>query len=215
MTGFPLKIVTPDGLLFDGMAEQVTVRTITGDLGVLAGHINCVVPLGMGRATIVVDGKKRYAACIGGMLSVLNGSVSLVPTTFEWADKIDAERAERAEKKAREILAAKNGCTENGTAHFLKPLFTIRLRKILRGIAPGTMDLENFDAGLGMNILVSQKPLFKFGIRQRKKLSFGVDEILVIHTFIAMGLHAAETFFKTIASCIGAAFNSNFHFESS
>ena len=108
MTGFPLKIVTPDGLLFDGMAEQVTVRTITGDLGVLAGHINCVVPLGMGRATIVVDGKKRYAACIGGMLSVLNGSVSLVPTTFEWADKIDTERAERAEKKAREILAAKN-----------------------------------------------------------------------------------------------------------
>ena len=108
MTGFPLKIVTPDGLQFDGMAEQVTVRTITGDIGILAGHINCVVPLGMGRATIVVDGKKRYAACIGGMLSVLNGSVSLVPTTFEWADKIDADRAERAEKHARELLADKN-----------------------------------------------------------------------------------------------------------
>ena len=108
MTGFPLKIVTPDGLQFDGVAEQVTVRTITGDLGILAGHMNCVAPLGMGRATIVVDGKKRYAACIGGMISVLDGSVSLVPTTFEWADKIDAERAERAEAKARELLANKN-----------------------------------------------------------------------------------------------------------
>ena len=108
MTGFPLKIVTPDGLLFDGMAEQVTVRTITGDLGVLAGHINCVVPLGMGRATIVVDGKKRYAACIGGMVSVLNGKVTLMPTTFEWAEDIDLARAERAYERAQAALNRKD-----------------------------------------------------------------------------------------------------------
>ena len=31
MTSFPLKIVTPDGLEFDGMAEEVVVRTTTGD----------------------------------------------------------------------------------------------------------------------------------------------------------------------------------------
>ena len=94
MTPFSLKIVTPDGLAFDGQAEELTVRTTTGDIGILAGHLNCVAPLGMGRATVVIDGQKRYAACIGGMLSVVNGAVTLVPTTFEWADKIDADRAE-------------------------------------------------------------------------------------------------------------------------
>ena len=94
MTGFPLKIVTPDGLQFDGTAEELIVRSTSGDIGILAGHINCVAPLGMGQATIVIDGQKRYAACIGGMVSVVNGSVTLVPTTFEWADKIDVERAE-------------------------------------------------------------------------------------------------------------------------
>ena len=52
MTPFPLKIVTPDGLLFDGMAEQLIVRANTGDMGILAGHINCVASLGMGRATV-------------------------------------------------------------------------------------------------------------------------------------------------------------------
>ena len=83
MTGFPLKIVTPDGLQFDGTAEELIVRTTSGDIGILAGHINCVAPLGMGQATVVIDGKKRYAACIGGMVSVVNGSVTLVPTTFE------------------------------------------------------------------------------------------------------------------------------------
>ena len=108
MNSFPLKIVTPDGLQFDGMAEELIVRTTTGDLGILAGHISCVAPLGMGRATILVDGKKRYAACIGGMVSVVKGAVTLVPTTFEWADKIDVERAVRSEKRAQEIIKDKS-----------------------------------------------------------------------------------------------------------
>ena len=108
MTGFSLKIVTPDGLKFDGTAEEVIVRSTTGDLGILAGHMNCVAPLGMGQATFIIDGQKRYAACIGGMLSVLNGAVILVPTTFEWADEIDAQRAERAVQKAQSILENKN-----------------------------------------------------------------------------------------------------------
>ena len=108
MNSFPLKIVTPDGLIFDGQAEQLTVRTTSGDMGILAGHINCVAPLGMGRAIVVTGGKKRYAACIGGMLSVVDGTVTLVPTTFEWADKIDADRAEAAYQRADQILKSKS-----------------------------------------------------------------------------------------------------------
>lgn len=108
MTSFPLKIVTPDGLEFSGEAEELIVRTTTGDMGILAGHINCVAPLGMGRATILVDGRKRYAACIGGMVSVVNGAVTLVPTTFEWADEIDAKRAEASLQRAQNVLNNKD-----------------------------------------------------------------------------------------------------------
>ena len=108
MTGFPLKIVTPDGLQFDGTAEEVVVRTTSGDLGIMAKHINCVAPLGMGPATIVVDGQRRQAACIGGMISVVAGSVTLVPTTFEWAEEIDVPRAEASEQRARGILSDHN-----------------------------------------------------------------------------------------------------------
>ena len=107
MTPFQLKIVTPDGLAYDGQAEELIVRTITGDMGILAHHINCVAPLGMGRATVLIDGKKRYAACIGGMVSVVNGEVTLVPTTFEWAEDIDAMRAELSAERAKKILADK------------------------------------------------------------------------------------------------------------
>ena len=112
MTSFPLKIVTPDGLIYDGNAEMIIVRTITGDMAFLAKHINCVAPLGMGRATVIVDGQKRYAACIGGMVTVVDGTVTLVPTTFEWADAIDADRAQASLDRAQKVLDNKDNATE-------------------------------------------------------------------------------------------------------
>jgi F-type H+-transporting ATPase subunit epsilon len=108
MNSFRLKIVTPYGMVYDGQAEELIVRTTTGDLGILAGHINCVAPLGMGQAVIIIDGQRKTAACIGGMLSVVNGVATLVPTTFEWAEDIDAERAAASEQRAKTVLADKN-----------------------------------------------------------------------------------------------------------
>ena len=94
MTEFPLKIVTPDGLCFDGPAEELIVRSTTGDVAILAKHVNYVTSLGMGQAVIVSKGQRRIAACIGGMLSVVDGHVTLLPSTFEWSDQIDVERAD-------------------------------------------------------------------------------------------------------------------------
>ena len=108
MTPFRLKIVTPDGLIYDGQAEELLVRTTGGDVAILARHMNYVAPLGMGRAVVVSGGTRRTAACIGGMLSVCDGEVTLVPTTFEWADKIDLERAEAAYNRADKVLHNEN-----------------------------------------------------------------------------------------------------------
>ena len=109
MSTFPLKIVTPDGLIYNGNAQRLIVRTIEGDMAVMARHINCVAPLGMGRATVVdANGDRRYAACIVGILSVVDGEVNLVPTTFEWAESIDAARAKASMERAEKILNNKD-----------------------------------------------------------------------------------------------------------
>ena len=74
MSTFPLRIGTPDGLLFEGNVERVICRTVSGDLAILARHCNYCTALGMGEASVVMeDGSRRTAACIGGMLSVMNG----------------------------------------------------------------------------------------------------------------------------------------------
>ena len=106
MSTFHLQIVTPDGLFFDGEAESISVRAVTGNLTILPRHINFVTPLGMGAAKVVTNGQPRMAACIGGMLAVTDGQVRVIATTFEWVEQIDAARAQRALERAQQKLAA-------------------------------------------------------------------------------------------------------------
>ncbi len=109
MKTFPLRIGTPDGLLFQDEVERVVVRSITGDLAILAGHCNFCTALGMGEAHVVLeDGTVKEAACIGGMLSVMNGTCRIMATTWEWKEDIDEARAESAKQRAEARLATKD-----------------------------------------------------------------------------------------------------------
>lgn len=112
MKTFPLRIGTPDGLLFEGDVERIVCRSITGDLAILAGHCNFCTALGMGEAHVVLeDGTRKEAACIGGMLSMLDGTCHLLATTWEWKEDIDQERAKEAKRRAEEMIA-KGGLTD-------------------------------------------------------------------------------------------------------
>ena len=113
MTAFPLKILTPDGVAYDGTVTAVSCRTIDGQIQLLANHIDYTTALGMGEAHITrEDGTKRRAACMGGMVSMIDGECRLLATTFEWAEDIDKERAERSKVRAEAILAQKTDARE-------------------------------------------------------------------------------------------------------
>ena len=99
MKTFPLRIGTPDGLLFSGDVVRVVCRTITGDRAILADHIDFCTGIGMGEA-----GTVRKAACICGMLTMVDGMCRLLATTWEWSDEIDSERAEKAKQAAEATL---------------------------------------------------------------------------------------------------------------
>ena len=104
---FHLKIVTVDGLAFEGEVQRLMFRSTHGDLAILARHINYCTAVGMGTAHVVLeDGSERTGACIGGMCSMMDNECHLLPTTWEWSEDIDVERAEaakvRAEAKLRE-----------------------------------------------------------------------------------------------------------------
>ena len=104
MRSFKLDIVSPDGPLFSGDAERLLVRTTDGDVEILAGHTDLFATLGLGRVKLTAGDSVRYASASGGFLTVKGGSVTLAAITFEFADAIDQERAERAKERAEESI---------------------------------------------------------------------------------------------------------------
>ena len=104
MRSFKLDIVSPDGPLFSGDAERLLVRTTDGDVEILAGHTDLFATLGVGRVKLTAGDSVRYASVSGGFLTVKGGSVTLAAITFEFADAIDQERAERAKERAEESI---------------------------------------------------------------------------------------------------------------
>lgn len=107
MSEFKLQIVTPDGLEFDDNVENLIVRAINGDVGILARHADYVVPLEIGAARIKKDGKVCEGSCNGGMLCVTDGNAKIIAFSFEWADEIDINRALDAKKRAEDAIKKK------------------------------------------------------------------------------------------------------------
>lgn len=128
MASFHLQIVTADGLSFDGDAESILVRTIDGDVCILARHIDYVTALGVGEARVTVEGKTRRAACMGGMLAVTGGRVRVVASAFEWQDKIDVARAQKALERAESAIAGANTTEDKRFAEAALKRAQVRLR---------------------------------------------------------------------------------------
>lgn len=125
MNEFDLQIVTPDGLMFEGKAHKLIVRTTEGDVGILAKHTNYVAALSIGVARIFTADGERKGACAGGMLSVTDGTVRIVASTFEWSEDIDTVRAQRAKEKAEKKLS------QSSKSDYEYRLAEIKLKKSL------------------------------------------------------------------------------------
>ena len=82
----------------------------------------------MGEASVVMeDGSRRTAACIGGMLSVMNGKCRVLATTWEWKEDIDEQRAQEAKKRAEEMIA-KGGLSDQVRQVHHKPVSSYLLQ---------------------------------------------------------------------------------------
>ena len=112
MSSFHLQVVTPDGQAFEGQAQRVFCRTITGDVCILPRHCDYMTALGMGEARITDEA----------------GQVRLVATTWEWAEDIDKARAESARKRAEESLAKATEKTARAMAEARLRRALVRLR---------------------------------------------------------------------------------------
>ena len=130
MNTFHLTVQTVDGPAFDGQAQRLFCRTIDGDVAILANHADYCSALGMGEARVTMeDGTVHRAACIGGMVTMLDNHCRLLATTWEWSENIDVARAEAAQGKG-ETLLHRTDLGDRGRG--------MGSAKLQRGLVPGS-----------------------------------------------------------------------------
>lgn len=102
------QIVTAGGTVCDTDASYVGVPLTDGDAGLLPGHAAMLGALRQGVVNWTVDGEKHYAAVSGGVLSVAGSELIILARSAELAESIDIARAQAAEERAKQRLAAKS-----------------------------------------------------------------------------------------------------------
>ena len=111
-----LQIVTAGGVVFDRMVHVVNLPLENGSIGVLANHAPLMGAVVDGVVTAASD-EGEYVIAVGiGVVNIVNNEVTVLSRTAEEAENIDLARAEAAEKRARERLAAKNADTDASRA---------------------------------------------------------------------------------------------------
>lgn len=105
-----LKILTPNGLFFDGDVDIVTLKTTEGNIGILHGHIPLVASIVVSELDINDPSSSKYIKCSisGGLLCVTPSEVTIITDAIEKNTDIDLARARHAEDMAQKILAQKN-----------------------------------------------------------------------------------------------------------
>ena len=133
---FHLRILASDRAFYDGDCESLTVPTRDGELGILAHHSSLVAAMVPGELRArVPDGSFTVAAVAGGLLKVEDGAVLLLADSVERPEEIDAERARRAEARAREELLQKQSIQEyrGAQAHLARAINRLKVRREGRG----------------------------------------------------------------------------------
>lgn len=109
---FELKVITPDRVFYEGMAEMVEFNTTEGEIGIYKNHIPMTVIVSPGILTITEEEETREAALHAGFAEILPDKITIMAEVVEWPSEIDEERAEQAKERAIDRLQHKTTETD-------------------------------------------------------------------------------------------------------
>lgn len=106
-TPFPAKIVTPEGVLFEGDVRELEVTSVSGGLGILARRAPIVADLKLGQVRAELeDGTWLTWATEEGFAQASNSTATVVVEDAIAADDIDAGTAQELISEGRAKLDA-------------------------------------------------------------------------------------------------------------
>lgn len=99
-----LEIVTPTGVALREKVNEVTAPSISGEFGVLPGHLPLLAALRTGIVTYKRDGQESRIAVDQGFVEVVNDVALLITEKFARKDDVDVVRVRLRLKEVDEQL---------------------------------------------------------------------------------------------------------------
>ena len=101
-----VDVVSAEESIFSGLAEFVTLPGVSGELGILPGHMPLMTRIKPGTVSIKLPhGKEEHIFVAGGLLEVQPGLVTVLADTAIRGADLDEAKALEAKKQAEEALA--------------------------------------------------------------------------------------------------------------
>lgn len=108
-----VEIVTPEHLVINDQASELTMPGKNGYLGILPGHAPLITELSVGEISYRnAAGQLKFLAVAWGFAEVLPNKVTILAEVAEKAEDIDIARAERARLEAENAIKAASGKDE-------------------------------------------------------------------------------------------------------
>ena len=101
-----LEVITPDAAVLHEDVDFVLVRALDGDLGIMPNHAPLIASLSIWPLCYDKGGKRQCVTVASGFLEVHDNTVTVITPASEKPEDIDVARAQSAEKRAEDRLAA-------------------------------------------------------------------------------------------------------------
>lgn len=92
---FKCTLATPEGLLFDNLANSAVIPAHDGQVGILTGHAPILVKLGAGLLTIDAPSGKNTYFISGGVAQMKDNVLTVLSDEAVAPDKLDVEAAKK------------------------------------------------------------------------------------------------------------------------
>lgn len=114
METFELEIITPNGVIYDGKAQETTLPGSEGEFGVLPQHVSLVTPLTAGVIDFIKeDGVKESIVINWGYVNVSSNRVSALVQGAVALKGSDESEVAKALSDAKELI---KGASDNNAA---------------------------------------------------------------------------------------------------
>jgi F-type H+-transporting ATPase subunit epsilon len=97
-----VELVAPDRLVWQGEGDLVVVKTVEGEMGIMANHSPVLAELSEGSVMRVLEGGQQQliAAVHGGFISMSRNEVQVLSEGAELGDEVDVAAARTALERA-------------------------------------------------------------------------------------------------------------------